>query len=186
MNVLKATKRTISSTGQVNKLRSEGFIPAVLYGGKKSNLNISLKKMHLQDLVKTETFMSKVFDLDIDGNSEKVLPRDVAYDAASGTLYVLVDGKGEDAVAYLNPSDGSLKTNVLSDGYFGVGSEDAEALLFDGNHLYVSFEQHMMGGPPQQSVTKYDPADGTKQGNTPNAQDYCGNIKGWTWNEFQL
>ena len=44
MNVLKATKRTSASTGQVNKLRSEGFIPAVLYGGKKSNLNISLKK----------------------------------------------------------------------------------------------------------------------------------------------
>ena len=96
-------------------------------------------------------------------------------------MYVLVDGKGEDAVAYLDPSDGSLKTDVLSDGYFGVGSEDAEALLFDGNHLYVSFEQHMMGGPPQQSVTKYDPADGTKQGNTPNAPDDCGQIKSWTW-----
>ena len=39
-----------------------------------------------------------------------------------------------------------------------------------------------MGGPPQQSVTKYDPADGTKQGNTPNAPDDCGQIKGWTWN----
>ena len=83
MNILKATKRTSASTGQVNKLRSEGFIPAVLYGGKKSNLNISLKKLHLQDLVKTETFMSKVFDLDIDGNPEKVLPREIAYDPVS-------------------------------------------------------------------------------------------------------
>ena len=46
MNVLKATKRTITVTsGQINKLRSEGFIPAVLYGGKQSNLNISLKKI---------------------------------------------------------------------------------------------------------------------------------------------
>ena len=83
MNVLKATKRTTASTGQLNKLRSEGFIPAILYGGKKSNLNISLKKLHLQDLVRTETFMSKVFDLDIDGNPEKVLPRDIAYDPVS-------------------------------------------------------------------------------------------------------
>ena len=83
MNILKATKRTSASTGQLNKLRSEGFIPAILYGGKKSNLNISLKKLHLQDLVRTETFMSKVFDLDIDGNPEKVLPRDVAYDPVS-------------------------------------------------------------------------------------------------------
>ena len=83
MNILKATKRTSASTGQLNKLRSEGFIPAILYGGKKSNLNISLKKLHLQDLVRTETFMSKVFDLDIDGNPEKVLPRDIAYDPVS-------------------------------------------------------------------------------------------------------
>ncbi len=83
MNILKATKRTTTSTGQINKLRSEGFIPGVLYGGKKSNLNISLKKLHLQDLIRTETFTSKVFDLDIDGSSEKALPRDISYDPVS-------------------------------------------------------------------------------------------------------
>ena len=83
MNILKATKRTSVSTGQVNKLRSGGFIPAILYGGKKSNLKISLKKLHLQDLIKTETFISKVFDMEIDGNAEKVLPRDIAYDPVS-------------------------------------------------------------------------------------------------------
>ena len=83
MNILKATKRTNISTGQINKLRSDGFIPAVLYGGEKNNLNISLKKLHLQNLIKTETFMSKVFDLDIDGNAEKALPRDVAYNPIS-------------------------------------------------------------------------------------------------------
>ena len=83
MNILKATKRTTSSAGQINKLRSDGFIPAVLYGGKKNNLNISLKKLELQNVIQTETFMSKVFDLDIDGASEKALPRDIAYDPVS-------------------------------------------------------------------------------------------------------
>ena len=83
MNILKATKRTTASAGQINKLRSDGFIPAVLYGGKKNNLNISLKKLHLQNIINTETFMSKVFDLEIDGNSEKALPRDVSYDPVS-------------------------------------------------------------------------------------------------------
>ena len=80
---LKATKRDTKTTGQVNKLRSDGFIPAVLYGGSKDNLNISLKKLHLQNLLNTKTFLSKVFDLDIDGNSEKALPRDIAYDPIS-------------------------------------------------------------------------------------------------------
>ena len=83
MNILKATKRTIASSAQVNKLRSDGFIPAILYGGKKNNINISLKKLPLQDLIKTETFMSKVVDLEIDGNAEKVLPKDIAYDPVS-------------------------------------------------------------------------------------------------------
>jgi len=83
MNILKATKRTSASTGQINQLRSDGFVPAVLYGGKKDNLNISLKKLHLQNLINTETFMSKVFDLDIDGNPEKALPREIAYDPIS-------------------------------------------------------------------------------------------------------
>ena len=83
MNSLKATKRTTTSTGQINKLRSEGFIPGVLYGGKKNNICISLKKLHLQDIIKTETFMSKVVDLDIDGNLEKVLPKDITYDPVS-------------------------------------------------------------------------------------------------------
>jgi len=83
MNILKATKRTSSSSGQVNKLRTDGFIPGILYGGKKDNLNISLKKLHLQNIINTETFMSKVYDLDIDGNSEKALARDISYDPVS-------------------------------------------------------------------------------------------------------
>ena len=83
MNILKATKRNTETSGQVNKLRAEGFIPAVLYGGKQNSLNISVKKLQFQDLIKTETFMSKVFDLDIDGNSEKALPREIAFDPVS-------------------------------------------------------------------------------------------------------
>ena len=83
MNILKAIKRTSATTGQVNKIRSQGFIPGVLYGGEKNNLNISLKKLHLENIINTETFMSKVYDLDIDGNSEKALARDVTYDPVS-------------------------------------------------------------------------------------------------------
>jgi len=83
MNIIKATKRTTASTGQTNKLRSDGFIPAILYGGKKNNICISLKKLHLRDIIKTETFMSNVVDLDIDGNLEKVLPKDITYDPVS-------------------------------------------------------------------------------------------------------
>ena len=83
MNIIKATKRTISTGAKISKLRSDGFIPAILYGGKENNINISLKKLPLQELIKTETFMSNVVNLEIDGNAEKVLPKDIAYDPVS-------------------------------------------------------------------------------------------------------
>jgi len=83
MNTIKATKRSVTSSGHINKLRTDGLIPAVLYGGRKENLTISLKKLHIQEIINTETFMSKVVDLDIDGNAEKVLPREIAYDPVS-------------------------------------------------------------------------------------------------------
>ena len=83
MNILKATKRTTASTGQINKLRLDGFIPAILYGGEKNNIKLSLKKIHLLEVIQTETFMSKVFDLDIDGSSEKAVARDISYDPLS-------------------------------------------------------------------------------------------------------
>ena len=83
MNILKATKRSTVSTGQLNKLRAEGFVPAILYGGSKNNQNISLKKILMKDIIKSESFMSSVFELDIDGSQEKVVPRDIAFDPVS-------------------------------------------------------------------------------------------------------
>ena len=83
MNNLKAIKRKSTSTGSNNKLRSEGLIPAVLYGGKDVNQNISIQKKEIKNLINSDTFLSKVLELDIDGKKEKVIPRDVAYNVVS-------------------------------------------------------------------------------------------------------
>ena len=83
MSDLKAIKRENTSSGSNNKLRSEGLIPAILYGGKDSNQNISVKKKEIQSLVYSDTFLSKVLELDIDGKKEKVIPRDVAFHVVS-------------------------------------------------------------------------------------------------------
>ena len=45
MTILKASKRDNISSGSNNRLRSEGFIPAILYGGKDPNQISQLKKM---------------------------------------------------------------------------------------------------------------------------------------------
>lgn len=83
MSNLKAIKRENTSSGSNNKLRSEGLIPAILYGGEDSNQNISVKKKEIQSLVYSDTFLSKVLELDIDGKKEKVIPRDVAFHVVS-------------------------------------------------------------------------------------------------------
>ena len=79
MSNLKATKRDNLSTGSNNKLRASGFIPAILYGGKNANEKISIAKKDLKNFIQNESFLSTVFEIDLDGKKEKVLPRDVAY-----------------------------------------------------------------------------------------------------------
>ena len=83
MSNLKATKRENLSSGSNNKLRAKGFIPAILYGGKDQNQNISISKKEISNIINSETFLSKVLELDIDGKKEKVIPRDVAYHVVS-------------------------------------------------------------------------------------------------------
>ena len=83
MSNLKAIKRENTSSGSNNKLRSEGLIPAILYGGKEANKNISIEKKDIKNLIHSDTFLSKVLELDIDGKKERVIPRDVAFNVVS-------------------------------------------------------------------------------------------------------
>jgi large subunit ribosomal protein L25 len=83
MSNLKAIKRENTSTGSNNKLRAEGLIPAILYGGKNPNLKISIDKKMIKSIVNSDTFLSKVLELDIDGQKEKVIPREVAFHVVS-------------------------------------------------------------------------------------------------------
>ena len=83
MSNLKAIKIENTSSGSHHKLRSEGFIPAILYGGKEANKNISIEKKDIKNLIQSDTFLSKVLELDIDGKKEKVIPRDVAFNVVS-------------------------------------------------------------------------------------------------------
>ena len=83
MSNLKAIKRENNSSGSNNKLRADGFIPAILYGGKNPNQNISVEKKAIKSIVNSDTFLSKVLELDIDGKKEKVIPRDIAFHVVS-------------------------------------------------------------------------------------------------------
>jgi large subunit ribosomal protein L25 len=83
MSNLKAIKRENTSSGSTNKLRADGLIPAILYGGKDPNQNISIEKKALKNIINSDTFLSKVLEIDINGKKEKVIPRDVAFHVVS-------------------------------------------------------------------------------------------------------
>ena len=83
MSNIKAIKRDSATSGAVNKLRADGLIPAILYGGKNPNQKISIEKKQIANIINSENFLSKVLEIDIDGKKEKVLPRDVAYHVIS-------------------------------------------------------------------------------------------------------
>ena len=83
MSNLKAIKRENTSTGSNNKLRASGYIPAVLYGGKDPNQNISISKKEISTIINSDTFLSKVLEIEVDGKKEKVIPRDIAFNVVS-------------------------------------------------------------------------------------------------------
>ena len=83
MSNLKAIKRVTTTSGSINKLRDTGFIPAILYGGKDPNQKISIEKKAVRDIINSDSFLTKVLEIEIDGKKQKVLPREVAYNVVS-------------------------------------------------------------------------------------------------------
>ena len=83
MNTLEANIRSTKTKGELNTLRSQGNVPAVVYGGEDKNQNISVSKKTLINLLERENFLSNIIKLKIDGKDQNVLPRDVKFDILS-------------------------------------------------------------------------------------------------------
>ncbi len=79
MNSLEANIRTNETKGQLNALRDNGNVPAIIYGGKDENQKIYISKKLLKTLIEKENFLSSIITLNIDGKPQNVLPREVKY-----------------------------------------------------------------------------------------------------------
>jgi large subunit ribosomal protein L25 len=65
--------------GASRALRRTGRIPAVLYGGVGEPVHFSLEPVQLDKELHRTGFLSKIFDLSLNGKKEKVLARDVQF-----------------------------------------------------------------------------------------------------------
>jgi len=77
---IEATARPRAGKGAARAVRREGRIPAVIYGDKKEPQTIALDQPSLVKLLNRGGFMSSVYDVKVEGKSNRVLARDVQFD----------------------------------------------------------------------------------------------------------
>ncbi|MEW6445026.1 MAG: 50S ribosomal protein L25/general stress protein Ctc [Pseudomonadota bacterium] len=74
---VKATRRDDLGKGASRRLRHEGKVPAVLYGGDAEPVSLTLAHHELWHQLESEAFYSHILDIDIDGKVEKAILRDL-------------------------------------------------------------------------------------------------------------
>ena len=78
-----ANLREKAGKGAARACRREGRVPAVIYGGNKETLNISLHPVELEKALDLADFYKSVITVSIDGKSENVVCKDVQFHPVS-------------------------------------------------------------------------------------------------------
>jgi large subunit ribosomal protein L25 len=113
MEQIEATARPRAGKGAARAVRREGKVPAVIYGGKQPPETIALDANSLKKMYQAGGFLSTVYEISVDGATQRVLPRDLQLDpvkdhiihvdflriarGASVTVEVAVEFLNEDA-----------------------------------------------------------------------------------------
>ena len=79
MNSLDANIRNTKTKSELNSLRNNGDVPAIIYGGEAQNEKVSISKKLLKTLIDKENFLSSIVTLSINGKTQNVLPREIKY-----------------------------------------------------------------------------------------------------------
>ena len=83
MSSIQAIIRNTKTKGQVNDLRTNGNVPGIVYGGEQPNEKISISKKEIKNLINKENFLSNVITINLEGNEQKVLTRNISFDTVS-------------------------------------------------------------------------------------------------------
>lgn len=74
-----ATLRSVQGTGASRRLRRDGRVPAIVYGGTEQPLNIELDHNEIFHALRKEAFHASILDMQIDGKGQQVLLRAVQW-----------------------------------------------------------------------------------------------------------
>jgi large subunit ribosomal protein L25 len=73
---LSATARQRVGKGSAREARRQGLVPAVIYGDKKEPISITLAGRAIERILHQPAFFTRLFDIEVDGETHRVLPRD--------------------------------------------------------------------------------------------------------------
>ncbi len=74
---ISAKKRTLQGKGASRRLRGSGTVPGIIYGGEGAAQAIELDHNNLYHKLKLEAFHASILSMDVEGQKEPVLLRDV-------------------------------------------------------------------------------------------------------------
>jgi large subunit ribosomal protein L25 len=80
---LAVVARSGTGKGAARSVRREGRVPGVIYGGGEKPEPVSVDFKELNKLVYAGQFLTTIFELDIGGHKERVLPRDFQLDVVT-------------------------------------------------------------------------------------------------------
>jgi large subunit ribosomal protein L25 len=100
---IKATARPKAGKGAARSERRSGRVPGVIYGDKKPPQPISVDYADLRQKIYAGRFLTTVYDIEVDGAKQRVIPRDFQLDAVrDNPVHVDFMRIGEGAVIRVN------------------------------------------------------------------------------------
>ncbi len=78
--IITAKRRERAGKGPARAARRAGRVPGVIYGAKKDPAMVTLDPRELDRELNTGGFMATIYDVQIEQDKERVLPRDVQFD----------------------------------------------------------------------------------------------------------
>ncbi len=81
-----AEKRDDMGKGASRRLRHAGLVPGIVYGTEKDPVSFQLKHTEMEKRLQNEAFYSSVLTLNLDGNEESVVLKDMQRHPAKNTI----------------------------------------------------------------------------------------------------
>jgi len=84
---VEGTVREERGKGPARRTRATGMVPAILYGGKKNAVSLSVNAKQVAKILRSETGHNTIFSVHVaGGNEEKAMVKDWQVDPVSGSL----------------------------------------------------------------------------------------------------